>query len=105
MAQNYLITGYWGEPHVTAENDRGFNAAVFGPGRFVLPVGERLRAEFIGNNTVRLYDGKIIDGGALGGIPAGKYIDLLIPEAGQMMADKAIEIAYSNLDENNYKKL
>lgn len=85
MADNLLITGYWGEPHVTAENDRGFNAAVFGPGRYVLPVGERLRAEYIGNNTVRIYDGKLITGGALAGIPAGKYIDLLIPEAGQGM--------------------
>jgi hypothetical protein len=82
---NYLITGYWGEPHVTAENDRGFNAAVFGAGRIVLPVGERLRAEYIGNNTVRIYDGKLLDNGALAGIPAGKYVDLLIPEAGQGM--------------------
>lgn len=80
---NYLITGYWGEPHVTAENHRGFNAAVFGPGRLVLPVGEKLRAEYIGNNTIRLYDGKLLDGGAMAGIPAGQYIDLLIPEAGQ----------------------
>lgn len=82
---NLLITGYWGEPHVTAENDRGFNAAVFGPGRFVLPVGERFRAEYIGSNTVRVHDGKLIDGGALAGIAAGKYLDLLIPEAGQGM--------------------
>lgn len=82
---NYLITGYWGEPHVTSENIRGFNAAVFGPGRFVLPVGEKLRAEYIGNNTIRLHDGHLIDGGAQGGIPAGTYIDLLIPEAGQGM--------------------
>lgn len=85
MADNYLITGYWGEPHVTAENDRGFNAAVFGAGKFVLPVGEMFRAEYIGNNTVRVYDGKLIDNGAVAGIPAGKYIDLLIPEAGQGM--------------------
>jgi len=85
MAQNLLITGYWGEPHVTAENDRGFNAAVFGAGRFILPVGEQLRAEYIGNNTVRIYDGKLMDNGALAGIAAGKYIDLLIPEAGQGM--------------------
>ena len=85
MADNLLITGYWGEPHVTAENDRGFNAAVFGSGRFVMPVGERLRAEYIGNNTVRVHDGKLMTGGAMGGIPAGKYIDLLIPETGQGM--------------------
>lgn len=83
MANNYLITGYWGEPHVTPENDRGFNAAVFGTGRFVLPVGEQFRAEYIGNNTVRIHDGKLLDNGALAGIPAGTYVDLLIPEAGQ----------------------
>ena len=85
MANNYLITGYWGEPHVTPENQRGFNAAVFGAGRFVLPVGERLRAESIGNNTVRIYDGQLLDNGAQAGIPAGTNDDLLIPEAGQGM--------------------
>ena len=96
MANNYLITGYWGEPHVTAENDRGFNAAVFGAGRFVLPVGEQFRAEYIGNNTVRLYDGKLIDNGAVAGIPAGKYVDLLIPEAGQGMSrNDLIVFSYS----------
>lgn len=83
MADNYLITGYWGEPHVTAENDRGINAATFGTGRFVLPVGQKLNAEYIGNNTIRLYDGKLVDNGAVAGIPTGEYVDLLIPNAGQ----------------------
>ena len=83
MADNYLITGYWGKPHVTSENDRGINAAIFGAGRFVLPVGEQFRAEYIGNNTVRIYDGKLIDNGAVAGITAGEYVDILIPEAGQ----------------------
>lgn len=83
MADNYLITGYWGEPHVTAENDRGINAAMFGTGRFVLPVGEQFRAAYIGNNTIRMYDGKLVDNGAAGGIPVGEYVDLLIANAGQ----------------------
>lgn len=85
MANNYLITGYWGEPHVTAENDRGINAAIFGTGRFVLPVGEQFKAEYIGNNTIRMYDGKLMNNGAAAGIPAGEYIDLLISNAGQGM--------------------
>jgi hypothetical protein len=85
MEKNYLITGYWGEPHVTVENDRGINAAIFGAGRFVLPVGNQFRAEYIGNNTVRVYDGKLIDNGAVAGIPAGQFVDLLIPETGQGM--------------------
>lgn len=85
MADNYLITGYWGEPHVTAENDRGIHAAIFGAGRFVLPVGEQLRAEYVGNNTIRIYDGKLMNNGAAGGIPAGKWVDVLIANAGQGM--------------------
>ena len=85
MADNYLITGYWGEPHVTSENDRGINAATFGAGRFVLPVGEQFKAEYIGNNTVRMYDGKLMDNGAAAGIPAGEFIDLLIANASQGM--------------------
>lgn len=83
MADNYLITGYWGEPHVTAENDRGINAAIFGKGRKVLPVGEQFRAEYIGNNTIRVYDGKLVDNGAAAGIPAGQFIDLYVAETGQ----------------------
>ena len=85
MADNYLITGYWGEPHVTAENDRGINAATFGTGRIVLPVGQKFRAEYIGNNTVRMFDGKLMDNGAAAGIPAGEYVDLLVSDAGQGM--------------------
>ena len=83
MADNYLITGYWGESHITPENDRGINAAIFGKGRYVLPVGEQFRAEYIGNNTIRMYDGKLINNGAAAGIPAGEYIDLPIANAGQ----------------------
>lgn len=99
MAENYLITGYWGEPHVTVENERGFNAAVFGTGKFVLPVGEMFRAEYIGNNTVRIYDGKLIDNGAVAGIPAGEYIELMIPEAGQgMKRNDLIIFEYSRND-------
>ena len=83
MADNFLITGYWGEPHVTPENDRGIHVAIFGAGRFVLPVGERFRAEYIGNNTIRMYDGKLMNNGAAAGIPVGEYVDLLIATAGQ----------------------
>lgn len=85
MANNYLITGYWGEPHVTSENDRGINAATFGAGRFVFPIGEQFNAEYIGNNTIRMYDGKLMNNGAAAGIPVGEYVDLLIAEAGQGM--------------------
>lgn len=85
MANNYLITGYHGEPHVTAENDRGIQAGIVGAGRFVLPVGEQFKAEYIGNNTIRMYNGKLMDNGAAAGIPAGEYVDFYIANAGQGM--------------------
>ena len=85
MADNYLITGYCGKNHVTAENDRGIHAGIFGAGRYVLPVGKQFKAENIGNNTIRIYDGKLVDNGAAAGIPAGEYVDLVIPNASQGM--------------------
>lgn len=85
MADNYLITGFHGEPHVTAENDRGIHAGILGAGRFVLPVGNKFKAEYIGNNTIRVYDGKLMDNGAAAGIPAGEYVDLQIANASQGM--------------------
>ena len=85
MADNYLITGYHGEPHVTAENDRGIQSGIIGAGRYVLPTGEQFRAEYIGNNTIRMYNGKLMDNGAAAGIPAGEYIDFPIANAGQGM--------------------
>ena len=85
MADNYLITGYCGKNHVTAENDRGIHAGIFGAGRYVLPVGKKFKAEYIGSNTVRIYDGKLVDNGAAAGIPAGEYIDLVVPNASQGM--------------------
>lgn len=85
MADNYLITGYCGKNHVTAECDRGIHAGIFGAGRYVLPVGKQFKAENVGNNTIRIYDGKLVDNGAAAGIPAGEYIDLVIANASQGM--------------------
>lgn len=85
MADNYLITGYCGKNHVTAECDRGIHAGIVGAGRYVLPVGKQFKAENVGNNTIRIYDGKLVDNGAAAGIPAGEYIDLIIPNASQGM--------------------
>lgn len=99
MADNYLITGYCGKNHVTAENDRGIHAGILGAGRYVLPVGKQFKAEYIGGNTVRIYDGKLVDNGAAAGIPAGEYIDLVISNASQgMNRNDLIVFQYSQDD-------
>lgn len=100
MADNYLITGYHGEPHVTAENDRGINAGTFGAGRFVLPVGQQFHATYVGDNTIRLYDGKLMDNGAAAGIPVGESIDFLIANAGQGMNRNDLIVFQYSKDES-----
>ena len=97
MADNYLITGYWGKPHVTSENNRGIQGGIAGAGRYVLPVGNQFRAEFIGNNTIRMFDGKLMDNGAAAGIPAGEYVDFKIANAGQgLQRNDLIVFQYSH---------
>lgn len=81
MADNYLVTGYWGEPHVTSEDDRRINAAAFGKGRFVLPVGNQFNAKKIGGVTVRLDDGILIDNGAVASMNRGTFHNFEIDSA------------------------
>lgn len=82
MATNYLITGFHGTPHLTAENDRYLYASIFGDGRYVLEAGNAFRYEIKGTHKLRVYDGVLVDGGALAGIPAGQYLDFDFPEVG-----------------------
>ena len=98
MADNYLITGYCGKPHVTAENDRGIHAGIIGAGRYVLPVGKRFKAENIGANTIRIFDGKLVDNGAAAGIPAGEFVDLVVPNASQGMNRNDLIVFQYSLD-------
>lgn len=96
MADNYLITGYRGEAHVTAENDRCIHAAAFGTGRFVLPIGEQFRAEYIGSNKIRIHSGMLMDNGTAAGIPIGESVDLSVYNAGQgMKRNDLIVFAYT----------
>ena len=96
MADNYLITGYRGEAHVTAENDRRIHAAAFGTGRFVLPIGEQFRAEYIGSNKIRIHSGMLMDNGTAADIPIGETVDLSVYNAGQgMKRNDLIVFAYT----------
>ena len=59
---NYLVTGSRNNtPHVTSADDGSLNAGIFGTDTYILDNGEKLRAEIINNNTVRLYDGDIVN--------------------------------------------
>lgn len=73
-----IITGRTGQPHVTSQQQRDTNSAMFGSGNYVLNVGEKLRASQIDNNTVRIYDGQLSMQGCIASIEANEYEDLTI---------------------------
>jgi len=55
-----IITGATGTAHVTSNNDGEFNQAIFGNGAVILPIGQRLAATMVDNNTIKISDGDVV---------------------------------------------
>lgn len=73
------ITGHAGEPHVTAQQQRDIYAGIFGNENYVLDVGNKLSAELVDNNTIRIMDGvAILAGGHAVSISNGDYEEAII---------------------------
>ena len=80
----YMVDGYAGTPHITAPQVGDYNAGITGVGSCVFNVGEKLRAESVNANTVRIYDGSFLfQGYRRGGIQAGSYEDVTIENGTQ----------------------
>ena len=73
-----LVTGYWGHEHVTADQDADLNAGVIGSDRYVLPIGEKMRAEAVTSNKIRIFDGVFAGYGRQCQIEEGAYVDVEI---------------------------
>lgn len=54
-----IITGSTGTTHITSDDDRQFNMAIFGNEDYVLPNGNKLAATLVNNNLITLADGDI----------------------------------------------
>lgn len=65
------------EAHINAADDRAIWEAVIGMDG-VVNVGQKLKATLISNNLLRVYDGALVVGGAVGRIPFGEYEDITI---------------------------
>lgn len=65
------------EAHINAADDRAIWEAVIGMDG-VVNVGQKLKATLISNNLLRVYDGTLVVGGAVGRIPFGEYEDITI---------------------------
>ena len=73
-----LVTGYWGMEHVTAEQDADLNAGIIGSGNYVLNIGEKMRAEAVSSNKVRIFDGVFMAYGRQCILGDGEYEDITI---------------------------
>lgn len=73
-----LVTGYWGMEHVTAEQDADLNAGIIGSGNYVLNIGEKMRAEAVSANQVRIFDGVFMAYGRQCILGNGEYEDVTI---------------------------
>lgn len=73
-----IITGRTGSPHVTSQQQRDINSAIFGAGNCVLNVGLCLKAERVDTNTIRVFDGQVSVQGCIASIEANEYEDITI---------------------------
>lgn len=101
-----IITGQTGVPHVTSQQDREINMALFGYGNVVLPIGEQFRYEMPNSNTLRIFDGMLSMQGCIASIAAGGYDDVIIESgvSGSVRKDlvcakyeKSIETSYESV--------
>lgn len=85
MANINLVTGKLGTPHVSSADDGSLNAAIFGEGAYLLNRGQKLRAEVINSNTVRIYDGDFCMQGRQARVDSNTYVDMTIENGSQGM--------------------
>lgn len=77
MAVN-IVTGMTGTAHITSDDDRCFNASVFGKEKYVFDYGHKFSPNIINNNLVRIHDGMCINQGTQMGIELNGYEDVTI---------------------------
>lgn len=81
-----IITGYRGEPHITAQEDRDINLGIVGNSLtdvYVLDVGQQLEADIVSANEVRIRDGILVMQGCAASIDYGAYDSLTISNGSQ----------------------
>ena len=84
-----IITGYKGTAHITAQQDRDINSAIFTDGVYILDVGSKMSATIVSANEVTIADGLIIAQGCAAEIARGTSESMTIDNGtqGQLRKD------------------
>lgn len=81
-----IIAGYVGEPHVTSQQERNTNIAIFGSGVYIANgVGSELEATIVSANLIEIADGLLIAEGCTAEITRGTTESLVIENGSQGM--------------------
>ena len=83
-----IITGYKGTPHVTAQQDRDINSAIFTNGVYILNIGSKMAATIVSANEVTIADGLIVAQGCAAEIARGTSESMSIDNGDQGMLRK-----------------
>ena len=97
-----IITGYRGEPHITAQEDRDINIGVVGNSLndlYVLDVGQKLEADIVSANEIRIRDGIMVMQGCAASIDYGAYDSLEISNGALGM--QRIDIIAAQYEKDN----
>lgn len=83
-----IITGYRGEPHVSSQQWRDENIALYGVGTYILNVGSKLEATVVSANEVTIADGIVIAQGCTAEVERGTTESIAVDNGEQGMARK-----------------
>lgn len=88
-----IVTGYKGEAHITAWQDRDVNQGAFGNGNYILGVGSKMAATVVNANSIRIADGALCMNGAVAVIQKGSYDTVAIDSGSQGMLRRDLIVA------------
>lgn len=101
-----IITGYRGEAHITSAQDRGKNQGAFGVDSYILNVGDKLAADVVSANEVRIRDGVLSMQGCVASIDEGAYDSCEISNGTQGMQRRDLIVArYTRNAETNIEDI
>ena len=83
MANLHLVTGFSGQPHVSAADQGSLFEALIRGGEFVLEAGAKFSASIVTNNQIRVNDGEMMMQGRHVKLNPGAYVDLAIENGSQ----------------------
>lgn len=85
MTESEVLEVRIGDGHIIPEQIMDVNIGTYGPGDYVLPTGQKLKAQLLSNNSIRIFDGVMVYCGVRDVIAVNNYHDVTIENGQQGM--------------------